>query len=180
MRYDELPTYDRAGDFHVVVEFPAGSRIKLKYEPELESFTVERPLVLGVSYPFDWGFVPSTRAPDGDPLDAMVLLEASTFPGVVLTCRPLGVVRITQKGTKGRERNDRVIAMPVKSRRFDGVRDARDLPRRTREEIEQFFLTAVLLEGKGVKLKGWDGPKAAKRVIDSAATAYQQADSKRG
>ena len=109
MRYDELPTYDRAGDFHVVVESPAGSRIKLKYEPELESFTVERPLVLGVSYPFDWGFVP-----------------------------------------------------------------------RTREEIEQFFLTAVLLEGKGVKLKGWDGPKAAKRVIDSAATAYQQADSKRG
>jgi inorganic pyrophosphatase len=174
MRYDALATYDRAGDFRVVIESPAGSRVKLKYEPELEAFTLSRPLVLGVSYPFDWGFVPGTRAPDGDPLDAMVLLDASTYPGVVITCRPFGVVRVTQRKGRGRERNDRVIGIAAESRRFDRVRDARDLPKRIRDEIEQFFLSAVLLEGKGVKLEGWGGPNEGRKVVAAAVAAHKK------
>jgi inorganic pyrophosphatase len=96
------------------VEAPKGSLVKLKYEIKLAAFTVSHSLPLGLSYPFDWGFVPSTQAPDGDPLDTLILHEGSTYPGVVLPCRPLGVVEMDQDGSEGkRDRNDRVIDRTV-------------------------------------------------------------------
>jgi inorganic pyrophosphatase len=169
MRLHELPAHDDEGHLRVVVESPRGSRLKLKYQPELAIFTVARPLVLGVSYPFDWGFVPSTEAEDGDPLDAMVLLDAPTYPGVVVACEPIGVVRVEQRAKKGgRERNDRVIASPVQAPRFDGLRDARRLPKRTRDEIERFFLAAVTLERKDVKLLGWGAIREARALVGRA------------
>ena len=92
-----LPAYSEDGSVHAVVEAPKGSLVKLKYEIKLGAFTVAHSLPLGLSYPFDWGFVPSTQAPDGDPLDILILHEASTYPGVVLPCRPLGVVEMDQE-----------------------------------------------------------------------------------
>ncbi|HVY47424.1 MAG TPA: inorganic diphosphatase [Minicystis sp.] len=173
MKLDKLSPRDEDGAVRVVVESPRGSPVKLKYEPELGAFTLSRPLVLGVHYPFDWGFVPGTRAPDGDPLDAMVLLDACTYPGVVLEGRPVGVVEITQRaeGGDGRERNDRLVVAPSKAPRFDGLRDARDLPARVREEIEAFFRAAVLLEEKGLELLGWGGPDEAEEVLEAAIRA---------
>jgi inorganic pyrophosphatase len=163
-----IPPRDDDGALHVVVESPRGSRVKLKYEARYGVFMLSRPLILGVVYPFDWGFVPSTRAADGDPLDAMVLSEAATYPGVLLACRAIGVVRITQKGDKGRERNDRVVAVPVKAPRTDGIEDARQLQERVRREIAQFFLTAVALTDKQVMLEGWDGPEAAEKLVEES------------
>jgi inorganic pyrophosphatase len=84
-----LPAFNEDGSVHAVVEAPKGSLIKLKYESKLRVFTISHSLPLGLSYPFDWGFVPSTQAPDGDPLDIFILHEGSTYPGVVLPCRPL-------------------------------------------------------------------------------------------
>ena len=96
------------------MEAPKGSLVKLKYEIKLGAFTVAHSLPLGLSYRFEWGFVPSTQASDGDPLDILILHEASTYPGVVLPCRPLGVVEMDQEEKDGkRERNDRVIVMPA-------------------------------------------------------------------
>src|SRR5438105_14829717 len=115
-----LPARSKTGAFHVVVESPRGSRVKIKYDPNLGAFTFSRPLVKGLSYPYDWGFIPGTAAPDGDPLDAMVFSDAPTFPGVVIECRALGVIRLKQnrKTAKGRERNARLIAIPIKMPRF--------------------------------------------------------------
>jgi inorganic pyrophosphatase len=87
-----LPSYAKDGSLHVVVESPRGSQVKVKYEPELGAFTLSRPLVLGLRYPYDWGFVPGTRADDGDPLDAMLLFDLPTYPGLVIPCRPIGVL----------------------------------------------------------------------------------------
>ena len=82
-----IPTFSAADIFHVVVESPRGSAVKLKYDPRWNVMAVSRPLILGVTFPFDWGFVPSTKGPDDDPVDALVLWDVSSYPGVVLPCR---------------------------------------------------------------------------------------------
>jgi inorganic pyrophosphatase len=140
-RLSDLPSYNDDGCVHAVVEAPKGSLVKLKYDIELGVFTVSRGLPpLGMSYPFDWGFVPSTRAPDGDPLHVSVVHEGSTYPGALLPCRPLGVVEMDQDDKEGkRERNDRVIVIPSWHDRLGEFERASELPGALREEIERFF-----------------------------------------
>jgi inorganic pyrophosphatase len=164
-----IPIRDASGHLRVVVETPRGSNVKLAYDPALECFVLRRALTLGVTYPFDWGFVPSTRAEDGDPLDAMVLFDGSTYPGVVLACRVLGVVKVSEKG--GRRRNDRIIAVPVDFARLAHVQTARDLPKRTLDEIAAFFVLAVTL-AKDVKVLGWAGPAQAEALITKSAKQF--------
>jgi inorganic pyrophosphatase len=170
-----LPAQDDRGRFNAVIEVPKGSEVKLTYDPEMGAFRFSRALVLGLSYPFDWGFIPSTRAPDGDPLDVMVLLEARTFPGVVIPCRPVGVVELEQdaKNGKGRQRNDRVIAAPAGSGRSQEIQHVRELDRRLREELEQFFVSATFFEGKNPKILGWKGPKTAHQLIAQARKQFR-------
>jgi inorganic pyrophosphatase len=144
-----LPAYNEDGSVHAVVEAPKGSLVKLKYEIKLAAFTVSHSLPLGLSYPFDWGFVPSTQAPDGDPLDILILHEGSTYPGVVLPCRPLGVVEMDQDGSEGkRDRNDRVIVRPCWHDHLAEFEEMSELPTRLQEEIEQFFLSTTFFTGK--------------------------------
>lgn len=169
-----LPPFDEAGHVRVVVESPSGARIKLKYEPELEIFVFNRPLVLGLSYPYDWGFIPGTKGADGDPLDAMVLADVPTYPGVVISSVPIGVIELTQKekgGGQGRERNDRILMVPAGAPRQGSLRDARDLPERTRAELETFFLTAVALEDKGAEIVAWKGPDTAMELVRRGSQA---------
>jgi inorganic pyrophosphatase len=78
----------------VLVESPRGASVKLQYDEQLKAFTVVRALPLGVTYPFDWDFVPGTKAEDGDPLDVLALHNSRTYPGVVLPCRAIGVVQL--------------------------------------------------------------------------------------
>jgi len=112
MQLDQIPART-AGGFHVVVESPRGSPVKLKYDPELSCIVSGRPLPLGFVYPYDWGFVPGTRAPDGDPVDALVFWEVPTFPGIVLRCRALGVLEVEQDGRDGGRQPDHLPAVAV-------------------------------------------------------------------
>jgi inorganic pyrophosphatase len=176
---DQLPPRDDDGNVLCVVEAPRGSRVKLKYDPKLGAVVLGRPLPLGLHYPFDWGFVPSTRAPDGDPIDAMVLHDAPTFPGVAIPCALIGVVRVEQTRNGKRERNDRLIAVAVEAPRFDGLRDARKLPKQTRDEIGQFFLESVKFTDKNAQLLGWSGPREATRLLE-AAIQSSSSSSRRG
>ena len=158
-----LSPRDRSGALRVVIESPAGARVKLKYAPDLGGFVLSRPLVLGVTYPFDWGFVPGTRAADGDPVDAMVLLDVPTYPGVIIPARPIALLAVEQKAKngEGRQRNDRIVVEPLAARRGNGR-----LTKRMRQELEEFFLSATLLEGKEVVPLGWRGPEEADALVD--------------
>ena len=101
---------------------PTGANIKIKYDEDLGCFSLSRILPLGVTYPYDFGFVPQTLAQDGDPLDVMVLIDALTYPGVVISCRLLGALHVEERGLRGRP-NHRFVAVPVKAARKDELRN---------------------------------------------------------
>src|SRR5215831_10480806 len=109
----KLPVHDKKGHVYVVVETPRGSAAKLEFDPDLQVFTLSKSLILGLTYPYDWGFIPSTRSEDGDPLDALILHDVP-----VLRCKIIGVLEVLQmqKG-KHKLRNDRLIAVPKDSHR---------------------------------------------------------------
>ena len=178
--FANMAARDDDGNFRVVVEAPRGATTKLKWDDALGAFTIARPLILGVRYPFDWGFIPGTLAPDGDPLDAMVMHDSPTYPGVVIACTALGVIKVGERKKRGRktERNDRLIAVPIDAPRYDELRDARDLPKRTREELEEFFVTVVRLGDKEVEILGWDGPRAAQKLVDATVNAKRKGSEK--
>ncbi|WP_223217741.1 inorganic diphosphatase [Mesorhizobium jarvisii] len=141
--------------FRVVVETPRGAAAKLAYDPKTGVFQYSRPLPVGNTYPYDWGFVPSTVGEDGDPLDGMVIHQAATAPGVVIKFDLLGALRVKQKEPDGAViRNDRYIFCPRKEDAPDKPVTADHLSQDLRQEIEQFFLSSVLGTGKTIKLKG--------------------------
>jgi inorganic pyrophosphatase len=162
-----IPAFLDEKAFHVVVESPRGSHVKLKYEPRWQTMSISRPLALGLSYPCDWGFVPSTKGPDSDPVDALVYWDTSTFPGVVLPCRAAGILRVEQRhaSENRRIRNDRLLAVPLAARRGSSLSSVNDLPSRIRDELAHFVIATTVLEEKDATILGWDGPDAALRWL---------------
>jgi inorganic pyrophosphatase len=169
-----LPT--RAGDelVHVVVETPRGARAKLTFDPELKTFVLSKALMLGLSYPYDWGFIPSTRAEDGDPLDAMVIHDAATTPGLVLRCKLIGVLQTMQKTKHDRIRNDRVIAVPENSHRERELHGIQELPPALKQELEKFFVATDELEAKTLRFLGWQGPAQAKKLVRRCEKVFKK------
>lgn len=176
MNLIKIPPFGKEGAVHAIVEAPRGSGLKLVYDPDLHVFRHGKTLPAGLTYPYDWGFVPGTRAPDGDPVDALVITDVPSHPGVLIPCKLLGVVELSQKKEtgKGRERNDRLIMVPNDCPRFSGLGDSQDLPRELRKEIEQFFLDTTFFSDKAAKVLGWKGHKAAKEVIKRGVRALKK------
>jgi len=166
MNLSKIPTWADEQHLHVVVETPRGSRAKLNFDSRRKFFTLSKPLMAGLTYPYDWGFIPSTKAEDGDPLDVLIIHDAATFPGLVLKCRPIGILEIVQTKKGRKERNDRIFAVPDRAP-FEGeLQDIRRLPQRAVEELEKFFAATDALEPKELDFKGWHGPARAIREID--------------
>ena len=165
MNLEELDTWASPGIINVVVETPRGAATKLAYDPESAAFVLKRALAAGVVYPFEWGFIPRTRSAHGDPLDALVLGGISTWPGTVIRGRVIAMVRMTDVGDGGaRLPNHRVLAMPDV---IEGGRPRylRDIPVRTRQEIERFLLSATWFTGKRARIVGWSPRVETRRYI---------------
>jgi inorganic pyrophosphatase len=169
-----LPSFTEDGDIYVVVETPRGSRAKFEYDPRLKTFALSKSLLTGLTYPHDWGFVPSTKGDDGDPIDIMVVHDAATFPGIVLTCRVIGVLQVEQRSSGKSERNDRLFAVPRRSHSEQALRDVRDLSKPIQQELEKFFRATDELEDKKLRFIGWRGPKAATQAIKEGAKLFAQ------
>jgi inorganic pyrophosphatase len=174
-----LPVRNNSGDVYVVIETPRGWAAKLEFDPDLQAFTLSKPLMLRLSYPHDWGFIPSTKGEDGDPIDVLVLHDIATSPGLVLKCKVIGVLEVLQRQSgKQTIRNDRLISVPRDSHREKSESNARDLPKQVREEIEKFFVATDELEDKELKFLGWKGPKAGERLVNQAAKQFKKRNGK--
>lgn len=167
MQIESVPAMRDDGHLNVIVETPRGSTIKIKFDAASGLMMLSRPLPSGVSYPYDWGFVAGTHASDGDPLDAMIVWDCTSYPGLLVPSRPIGVLRVEQRAAdgQGRQRNDRLLVIPGKAHRLEHVRSIDDLPRRTLSELEQFFVAAVAFEHKDVTLLGWGGQGDAESAV---------------
>jgi inorganic pyrophosphatase len=175
----QLKTWRTDGNVNTVVEAPRGCGAKITYNAELDVFEYGKALPLGTTYPYCWGFIPGTKAEDGDPLDVLVLTDAPSYPGVVIAARLIGVLILDEQGKNNkRERNDRLVAVPADAPRIaDGVHTVEDLPKRLRREIEEFFLDTTLFTHKDARCLGWKGPKAAEKLVRKAEVrAKERAD----
>src|ERR1043166_9085900 len=106
----------------VVIETPKGSRNKFAFNPDERVFRLRKVLPAGMSFPYDFGFVPSTLADDGDPVDVLVLMDEPAFPGCLLKCRVIGIIQGEQQNKKKVERNDRVVAIEQENHSFADIK----------------------------------------------------------
>jgi adenylate kinase len=147
-----------AGAMDVVIEVPRGSRNKYEFDHGRRVLHLDRRLFSATVYPADYGFIPDTLAEDGDPLDALVLLEEPVFPGCWVSARPIGIFWMEdEKGPDAK-----IICVPLGDPRFGQVRDLDDMPTHLRSEIHHFFDVYKALEpGKSTSTTGFEGRKAA-------------------
>ncbi len=162
MNLHRIPARNDDGTVNVLVEIPRGSRNKYEYDEELGVMTLDRALYSAVHYPTDYGFVPGTRASDGDPVDALVLVEEAAFPGCLVRVRLIGVLAIEH----GEEPEHKFLGVPVKEPRFAEWRDIADVPGHFLKEIEHFFEVFKDLEGSEIHSLGWEGADRAGAVLD--------------
>ncbi len=155
----------KSGELFVVVDTPRGSAIKFKYDEERRVFTIARFLPSGLVFPFDFGFVPGTRAGDGDALDVVLLMEGAAFPGCLVRARLLGVLEARQRKKGRMVRDDRLIAVASNSTAYRRVRRLRDLGREALDGIERFFAASNQVEGRRFQVLGRFGTARARAIL---------------
>lgn len=155
----------------VIVEIAQGGRNKYEWDERAGRFRLDRVLYSSVYYPTDYGFAPDTLAPDGDTLDALIVMNEPTFPGCLVTVRPIGT--LDMRDEKGEDH--KILSVPARDPRFEHVEDIRQIGEHWLLEIETFFKTYKTLEGKITEVLGWHGADVAWEVIEDARRRFQEA-----
>jgi inorganic pyrophosphatase len=157
--------------FDVVIEIPAGSRNKYEIDHNSGKIRLDRMLFTSTRYPYDYGFVENTLSLDGDPLDALVMLDEPTFPGCVVSCRVIGMLRMTDE--KGGD--DKLLCVAAGDIRKDYLTDISDLPTFELEEIKHFFEVYKSLEpNKSVHGGDWVNQGAAEEEINNSYNRFKK------
>ena len=166
----DLETGPKAPDVvYAVVESPKGTENKYEYDVEKKAIVLDRVLYSAVHFPGDYGFLPRTLDEDGDPLDILVLVSNPTFPGCIMTARPVGLLQMLD----GDKRDDKILAVPTGDPRYAEYHDLDDLPEHILKEIAYLFETYKVLEGKKVRIIGWENAASAKAIIKHCQGLYQ-------
>jgi inorganic pyrophosphatase len=163
---------DVPNDFNVIIEIPMNAD-PIKYEVDKESgaIFVDRFMGTAMHYPCNYGYIPDTIADDGDPCDVLVITPFALIPGVVVRCRALGVLKMTDEAGG----DSKILAVPVEKILpvYANLQKVEDVPELTLRQIQHFFEHYKDLEkGKWVKVEGWEGPEAAKQEILDGVAAY--------
>lgn len=166
-----LKPFDEQDDsiVQVIIETPKGSRNKYKFDPDQRTFKLNRVLPDGMMFPYDFGFVPSTEAEDGDPIDVLLLMDSSAFPGCLIQGRLIGVIEGEQTEQDGKkERNDRLVAISSHSHTHSDVQNVSELNPKLVKELGEFFANYHKQDGTKFKVLGTKGPKEAMRLLEKS------------
>ena len=156
-------------EFDVLIEIPGGSRNKYEVDHETGRLRLDRMLFTATRYPRDYGYIENTLGLDSDPLDAMVMIEEPTFPGVLIRCRASGMFRMTDEAGG----DDKIICVPANDVRKSHLQDIADIPVYERQEIQHFFEIYKELEpGKSVEGATWAGRDEAEAEILASFDRY--------
>lgn len=158
----------------VIIETPKGSRNKFAFDPELRIFQLTKVLPAGMAFPYDFGFVPSTLAEDGDPTDVLVLMDEPAFAGCLLSCRIVGVIEAEQGDREKTVRNDRVVAVEQQNHSYARVKHVDDLGKKFVKELEQFFVDYHKLSGEKYHILDVKGPGEARRRVKAGIKAAKR------
>jgi inorganic pyrophosphatase len=151
-----------------IIETPKGSRNKITYDPSTGKFKLSKVMPEGMMFPYDFGFVPSTKAEDGDPLDVLVLTDEPLFPGCLVECSIIGALKAEQKEKRHTNRNDRLIAVADQSLLYSDIKRLKDLNPKVMEQIEAFFINYQKVRGVAVRIFGHAGPQEARQILAEA------------
>jgi inorganic pyrophosphatase len=157
-----------SGLLNVVVDTPKGRRNKYKYDEAQGLWRLSKVLPLGASFPFDFGFIPSTRGEDGDPIDVLVLLDEPTFPGCVVPARLIGILEAEQTQKGKTVRNDRLVAVVETPYNPPAFHSLQELSPQCLMELEHFFIAYNQMEGRQFKPLGRYGPEKAQAALEAA------------
>ena len=157
--------------FDVTIEIPKGSRNKFEVDHETGRVRLDRYLYTSMAYPTDYGFIDDTLGEDGDPLDALVLLQEPLFPGVLVEVRPVGMFQMVDEAGG----DDKVLCVPAGDHRWDHIQDIGDVPEHQLHVIKHFFSEYKALEpGKFVKAADWVGRAEAEAEVQRSVERFKK------
>lgn len=165
---------EESGHVNAIIDTPKGSRNKFKYDEKISMFKLGGALPLGAVFPFDFGYIPSTKAADGDPLDILILMDDPAFVGCLVPAKLIGVIEAEQTEGQRTTQNDRLIAVAADSRNHSHIRFLGDLNSNLIHEIERFFVSYNETKGKKFEILGRFGPDRAGALIDAAVRKFNQ------
>ncbi len=163
----ELDT--KSSTCRAIIETPKGARSKFDYDPDSGLFLLAGLVPAGMAFPLSFGFIPSTRADDGDPVDVMVLHDESIPVGTLVSIRLLGVIEGRQTEHGKTVRNDRIVAVTTCSHEYERVKDIEQLGKKFLDHLTQFWVNYNALKGKGFDIGGVHGPEHASHLIKKAS-----------
>jgi inorganic pyrophosphatase len=165
---------DDPDTIQVIIETPKGSRNKYAFNTDHEIFQLRQVLPAGMTFPYDFGFIPSTLADDGDPVDVLVLMDEPAFPGCLLQCRMIGIIDGEQGKKKDKERNDRIVAVERDNHSYAHVKHIDDLGKKFVRELEEFFVDYHKMVGKKFRVLDVKGPAEARRRMEQGIQAAKR------
>ena len=168
--HDLKPGRNAPEEVTAVIEIVSGSRNKYELDKETGLLKLDRVLYSAVHYPADYGFIPRTLHEDGDPLDVLVLVKEQTFPGCMIDVRPIGVLRMLDRG----EPDDKILGVPLHDPAHEEYFDIADIPQHMLREIEYFFSTYKDLEGRRVQAAGWEKSERAMQIVADSIERYDK------
>lgn len=169
MAFSTIPIGPKAPHIlNAVIEIPKGSQHKYEYDEALDEIKLDRVLFSSVFYPTEYGFIPETRSEDGDHLDVLVIISAPTFPGCIISVRPICVLNMEDEAGK----DWKIIAVAEKDPRYKEIQTIDDMEAHFKKEVKNFFEVYKQLENKKVTVHEWRGKDEAYRLIEKAQVRY--------